>query len=326
MSLPFRLLVAAALIGVWVNIAPAAALAHGLVLVMNSAEASLSVIDMATHRELRRIPVLREPHHWALSPDRRELLVGDTGGNELLDLDPATFALHRRVPVSDPYQLGFSPDGKFLTINGLARNQVDIYDAATLKLVKRFALKRTPSHLDYAPDSSRVFVSLQDSDQLAAIDLRTMTVAWDEKVGKVPAGVLWLNGRVLVALMNDDGLAVVDPATGHVERRVHTGAGAHQLFLSPDRKTLWVNNRVAGTTVALDAATLKEIRSYRVSGGPDDIAFAPDGKLWITQRFVRSVAVLDPATGAVETIAVGRQPHGIFLNPNADAATLSASN
>jgi DNA-binding beta-propeller fold protein YncE len=324
MSFLFRRFLAVALFGA-LGFAPAAE-ARGLVLVMNSGEASLSVVDMDTHHEIRRIPVLREPHHWALTPDGHDLLVGDTAGNEVLDLDPATFALRRRVPVSDPYQLGFSPDGKFLTVNGNGRNQVDIYDAATLKLVKRFPLPRTPSHLAYTPDSQRVFVSLQDTDELAAIDLRTMAVAWVQKVGRVPAGVLWLNGRVLVALMNDEGFVVVDPATGHVERRVRTGAGAHQLFLSPDRKVLWVNNRVAGTTVALDATSFAELRSYRISGGPDDIAFAPDGKLWITQRFARSVAVLDPASGAVETIAVGRQPHGIFLNPAATAATLSASN
>jgi len=316
----------AAVLGL-VCLTPAArALAHGLVLVMNSGEASLSVVDMGSHREIRRIPVLREPHHWALTRDGRDLLVGDTGGNELLDLDPTSFALRRRVPVADPYQLGFSPDGRFLTVNGNGRNQVDIYDAATLKLIKRFPLSRTPSHLDYAPDGSRVFVTLQDTARMVAIDLRTMAVVWDEPVGKVPAGVIWLNGRLVVALMGEDGLAVVNPATGHVERRIRTGAGAHQVFLSPDRKILWVNNRVAGTTVALDAATLSEIRGYRVTGGPDDIAFAPDGKLWITQRFTRSLAVLDPATGQIEEIAVGRQPHGIFINPNADPATLSASN
>ena len=320
---PIRRFLAAMLLG---TLPAAAAEAHGLVLVMNSAEASLSVVDMDTHRELSRIPVLREPHHWALSPDGRDLLVGDTVGNQLLDLDPTTFALRRRVPVADPYQLGFSPDGKFLTVNGNGRNQVDIYDGATLKLVKRFPLRRTPSHLAYAPDSGRVFVTLQDSDQVAAIDLRSMTVLWDEKVGKVPAGIMWLNNRLIVALMGEDGLAVVDPATGQVERRVRTGAGSHQLFLSPDRKILWVNNRVAGTTVALDPTSLQEIRAYRVSGGPDDIVFAPDGKLWITQRFARSLAILDPATGQTETVAVGRQPHGIFMNPAADAATLSASN
>jgi streptogramin lyase len=162
-----------------------------------------------------------------------------------------------------------------------------------------------------------VFVSLQGSDKLAAIDLRAMRVRWTAPVGHTPAGVLWLDGQVLVADMGADYFAVVDPVDGHVERRVVTGAGCHQLFLSPDGGTLWVNNRVAGTTSAVDPATFAVRRSYAVPNGPDDIAFAPDGKLWITQRFGRSVAVLDPATGAIQSVATGRSPHGIFFNPAA---------
>ena len=302
-----------------------AAMAKGAVLVMNSGDATLSVVDMAQHREVRRIPVLREPHHWALAPGGRELMVGDTVGNELFVLDPDTFALRRRVACADPYQLGYSPDGKFLTVNGLARNQVDIYDAATLKLVRRFPLRSMPSHLTYAPDSSRVFITLQGTGRLAAIDLHTMKLLWDVSVGRVPAGTLWLHGRVLVALMGEDSFAVVDPATGRTERRVHTGKGAHQLFLSPDGRTLWVNNRVAGTTMALDAASFAVKHTYSVPGGPDDIAFAPDGKLWLTLRFARKVGVLDPATGDVQTIDVGRSPHGIFLNPRAEPAAQASA-
>ena len=75
----------------------------------------------------------------------------------------------------------------------------------------------------------------------------------------------------------------------------------------------------------LDAATLAPVRSYRLPGGPDDIAFAPDGKLWFTLRFVNKVAVLDPASGAHENIDVGRSPHGIFLNPQAAVAAAVAS-
>ncbi len=160
----------------------------GAVLVMNSAGASLSLIDMASLKEIRRIPVLREPHHWALTPDGRTLLVGDTGANELFAYDPSTFALLRRIPVADPYQLGFSPDGKYLTVNGLLRNQVDIYDAATMKLAHRFPLASMPSHLAYAPDSSMVFVSLQGTDKLAAIDLRAMQLRWTKPVGRTPGG------------------------------------------------------------------------------------------------------------------------------------------
>ena len=65
--------------------------------------------------------------------------------------------------------------------------------------------------------------------------------------------------------------------------------------------------------MALDAATLAITHSYRVPGGPDCIDFAPDGKLWITERFIQKVGVLDPATGALLSIPVGRSPHGIFL-------------
>jgi DNA-binding beta-propeller fold protein YncE len=296
------------------------AAASGLAFVINSGGASISLVDMSSQKELRRIPVLREPHHVALSPDGRSLLVGDTVGNEMLFLDPATAALQKRLPMADPYQLGFSPNGKFLVVNGLARNQVDVYDAASMQLLKRFPIASMPSHLDYAPDSSRVFVSLQGTDSMVAIDLTRLAILWTAKIGKTPAGVLWHDGKVLVADMGTDYVAVVDPADGRVTGRIHTGKGAHNLFLSPDRKIIWVNNRVGGTTTSLDAATLAPIRSYPIPGGPDDIAFAPDGRLWITRRFAEKVAVLDPTTGDYQTIEVGRSPHGLFLNPKGSAA------
>ena len=208
----------------------------GEALVVNAGEATLSVVDIETEQELRRIPVLREPHHLTLTPDRRDLLVGDTGGNMLFDLDPVTFAERRRLPVSDPYQFGFSPDGRYLTVNGLGRNQVDVYDVATYTLLQRFPVASRPSHLAYAPDSSVVYVSLQGTGLLAAIDLHAMKVLWTAPVGSTPAGVLWLNGKVLVAIMGADYVAVADPVDGHVEQVIHTGRGAHQLFLSPDRR------------------------------------------------------------------------------------------
>jgi DNA-binding beta-propeller fold protein YncE len=293
--------------------------ANGVAFVVNSTGASISVIDMSDHKELRRVPALREPHHLMLSPDRKSLLVGDTAGNQMLFLDPATGEVQRRVPVADPYQLGFSPDGKFLVVNGLARNQVDVYEPASMTLIKRFAVSTTPSHLAFSPDSRTVFVSLQGSDKLAAFDLTTMQPLWTEPVGPTPAGVLWLHDKVLVADMGADYVAVVDPKTGHVLDRIVTGKGAHNLFLSPDKKILWVNNRVSGTTAALDAETLRMIRKYTVPGGPDDIDFAPDGNLWITRRFAEKVAILHPDTGDFETIDVGRSPHGLWLNPAASS-------
>jgi len=296
-------------------LSPLPTFASGLGFIINSGGASISLVDMSSLKEVRRVPVLREPHHCALSPDGKSLLVGDTVGNEVLFFDPATAMLQKRMPMADPYQLGFSPNGKFLVVNGLARNQVDVYDAASMQLLRRFPIGSMPSHLDYAPDSSRVFVSLQGTDSLVAIDLNRLAVAWTAKIGKTPAGVLWHDGKVLVANMGTDYVAVVDPADGRVTARIHTGKGAHNLFLSPDHKIIWVNNRIGATTTSLDAVTLTPIRSYALPGGPDDIAFAPDGRLWITRRFAEKVAVLDPKTGEFATVDVGRSPHGLFLSP-----------
>jgi YVTN family beta-propeller protein len=318
---PFRITILMTLLLIGGILCPCVseAFAAGVAFVVNSASASISVIDMSTRKELRRVPALREPHHLILSPDRKSLLVGDTTGNQMLFLDPANGEVQRRVAVSDPYQLGFSPDGKFLVVNGLARDQVDVYDPATMTLIKRFPAASTPSHLAFSPDSRTVFVSLQGSNKLAAFDLTTLAPLWTEPVGPTPAGVLWLNGKVLVADMGSDYVAIVDPATGHVENKIVTGKGAHNLFLSPNKKVLWVNNRAGGTTTALDAQTLTVARTYNIPGGPDDIDFAPDGNLWITRRFVEKVAILNPETGDFESIDVGRSPHGIWLNPRASS-------
>ncbi len=294
-------------------LAAAPASGAGLAIVVNSGDASLSILDAATGSELRRVPVLREPHHVALSPNHKELLIGDAGGNEMLFLDPITGEIRRRVAVTDPYHLLFSPNGKWLVVTGLARNQVDVYDAATMQLAKRFPAASMPSHVAYSPDSSMAFVTLQGTNKLAAYNLNDLTPAWTADIGKTPAGVVWHDGKLLVANMGTDNIVLADPVDGHVERHIRTGRGAHQIFPSPDGRVLYVNNRVDGTTTALDAKSLEVLRTYKVPGGPDCIDFAPDGKLWITQRFIQKVGILDPVTGDLRSVPVGRSPHGIFL-------------
>jgi YVTN family beta-propeller protein len=287
--------------------------APALAMVMNSGEASVSIIDMATRQVVNTVPTLREPSHWALSPDRSKLYIADASGNSLFILDPRTAAPLGHRLIADPYQLGFTPDNRFLVVNALRLNYVDVYDAGTLALVKRFRPGSMPSHLDFSPDSRWSFNSMQGADTLVSFDLADMTTRWTAHVGPTPAGVLWLNGRVLVCIMGADHIAVVDPADGRVLQRVRTGGGAHNLFLTPDRGTLYVTNRIGGSLTALDPASLTVLRTYTLPGGPDDIGIAPDGKLWIALRFAEAVAVLDPATGSYDSIPVGRSPHGIFL-------------
>jgi YVTN family beta-propeller protein len=285
-----------------------------LAMVMNSGEASVSIIDMTTRQVVNTVPTLREPSHWALSPDRSKLYIADASGNALFILDPVTGAPLGHMRIADPYQLGYTPDQKYLVVNALRINHVDVYDAQTFALVKRFSPGSMPSHLDFSPDSRWSFNSMQDSNTLVSFDLTSMTTRWTSKIGSTPAGVLWHNNKVLVAIMGADHIVEVDPQDGTVLRKIPTGIGAHNIFLTDDRKTLYVSNRLGGSLTALDPETLTIRRTYTLPGGPDDIGIALDGKLWIALRFAEAVAVLDPESGNYDSIPVGRSPHGIFLN------------
>ena len=45
------------------------------ILVLNSLDASISVIDPATWKEVKRIPTGKEPHHLYLTPDSKSVIV-----------------------------------------------------------------------------------------------------------------------------------------------------------------------------------------------------------------------------------------------------------
>jgi DNA-binding beta-propeller fold protein YncE len=285
-------------------------------MVMNSAGASVSVIDMTTRQVIATEPALREPSHWALTPDRQTLYVCDASGNAFFAFDPITGTPKGHIRIPDPYQLAYSPDQKYLVVNALRLNHIYVYDAATLTMIKRFHAGEMPSHLDFSPDSRWCFCSQQQTNNLFSFDLTTLTPRWTVPVGNTPAGVLWLNGKLIICIMGENGIVEVDPIDGHITRRQQTGPGAHNVFLDEDNHILDMSNRGPGDTSlsALDPVTLEIKRNYAIAGGPDDIAIAPDGKIWIALRYAEQVAILDPVSGDYDTIDVGRSPHGIYLS------------
>jgi YVTN family beta-propeller protein len=282
--------------------------------VINSNSASIDEINVDTHKLIREVPVFREPHHMALTPDGRSLVVGDTAGNALFFLDPRTGLQQRYITMSDPYQIVFSPNGQLLTVAGLARNQIDIYDAHTMQLLHRIPAHTMPSHINYSPDSRTVFVSLQVSGQVIAIDTATGQVKWQMPVGNTPAGVLYHNGMVLVGIMGEAQVAELDPATGHVIGTIPTDPGAHVMFIPPAGNIIYVTDRESGNITILDAHSLAVLKTFHMPGGPDDMDFAPDGTIWATLRWAHSIALIDPHSFTYTTIRVGRSPHGIWLN------------
>jgi YVTN family beta-propeller protein len=300
---------AAALLGA------AGAASASTAVVLNSDDDTLSVVSSDGYREVSRTHIGRGPHHLIVSPDGRTLILAMSGSNELVMIDRTTGVETKRIEASDPYQIGFSPDGKWFVAASIRLGRVDIYDASSFQLAYRLPAATMPSHIAFARDGSAVFVTLQGTGGLISIDLASGKVNWTVAIGPTPAGIITRpTGTLLAGIMGSDYIAEIDPHDGKIIQKIHTGNGAHNFLASPDGKTLYVTNRVAGTISVLDADTLTVTATLMAPGGPDDMALSPDGKeLWVTDRWHASVGVIELASGTLKTIPVGRSPHGIFV-------------
>ena len=295
------------------------------VLVLNSEEASYSILSRTGRIEQARLPVGREPHHLIATPDGKEVLVASTATNELLVLDGNTGEKRRVVrDIIDPYHLGFSSDGKWFVTVAYRLDHVDIFHADGFKLAGRIFIDGLPSHMAFDAESKTVYITLQQSGRLAAFDLATQTLKWNVPVGNTPAGVVMLpdNKRLLVALTGEDGVVVVDPKDGSVTGKLQTGKGAHNFWPKGDGRHWFLSNRVEGTISLVDTQEMKVVGTIKVHGGPDCMAISADGKeLWVTQRFLRRVAVVDlDQLKVVASIPVGKSPHGVFMLQSGPAA------
>ena len=289
--------------------------------VLNSLDANISVIDPQTLAVVKTIPTGKEPHHLYLTPDEKSMIVANAGGDSLTFIDPKTAQVQRVVKGTlDPYQLRFSPDMKWFVTVGNRLNHVDIYrwDGENLSLVKRIASDKTPSHLWIDTKSTTVYATMQDSDELIAIDLATQTLKWRVKTGSTPADVFGTSDdkKLLVGLTGGREVQVFDVSQGPAKLigAIPTGLGAHAFRALGDGAHVLVSNRVANTVSEIDLNTLTVINTFKAPCGPDCMEVSSDQKtLYISSRWIKKMSIVDMSTGQlIKQVSVGRSPHGIW--------------
>lgn len=291
------------------------------IFVLNSLDADVSVIDAANWKELRRIPTGKEPHHLYMTPDEKSIIVANAFSDSLTFIDPRTAEVQRVIRnIVDPYHLRFSPDMKWFVVAANRLHHVDIYrwDGKELTLAKRIPTGKTPSHLWIDTRSTTAYVSMQDSDELVAIDLARQEVRWRIKTGPMPADVFGTpdDRLMLVGLTGSDSVEVFDVSgdAPRAVRKVKTGAGAHAFRSAGDRKHVYVSNRVGNTISKLDFHKLEVVETYPAPGGPDCMELLSGGRyLLTTSRWSKKLTVIDTETRQiVRQVKVGKSPHGVW--------------
>jgi DNA-binding beta-propeller fold protein YncE len=295
-----------------------------IAIVLNSGSASISLIDIQKREVIKEYPVGKEPHHLMMMPNQKNLVVANAASDNIMLIDPITGEKKQTIPhIFDPYQLGFSPDSKWFVVAGNRLNRIDVYAVNNGEIQqppKIFKIPKTPSHISFTNDSKIAFITLQDSNELVAIDLIRQEVLWKMSTGKMPAG-LWMtpgDKYLLVGLTGEDKVQVIDWRNQKTIKNILTGKGAHNFRPLGDGKHVFVSNRVDATISKVNMDTLEKVGDIKgLPAGPDCMDITPDKKeMWVSFRFSKKIGIINLTSNELEkTIKVGNSPHGVFFTP-----------
>jgi YVTN family beta-propeller protein len=239
---------------------------------------TISMIDIATQKELRRIDVapLQRPHGLAFA------------NGKLYFTAEASKKIARYDPAADKV------DWEFETGQNTTHMVLPSRDARTL------------------------FTSNIGSDSVSIIEQGAngtwnQTVV---PVGKGPEGIeLSADGKTLwSAHSRDGGVSIIDVATKKVLHTIDLGTKrSNRIKLTPDGKFALVSDLDAGDLVVVDTATRKETKRLALGRMPEGILIPPGG----TQAYVavngdNFVAVVDLKSWQVtKKISTGTGPDGM---------------
>ena len=190
-------------------------------IVANKAEATVSLIDLASGKIVATLPVGTGPHEVAVSPDGRLALIANYGtgaqpGSSLTLIDIPSAKVVKTIDLGEyrrPHGMAFIGNDRALVTSEANKALLEV-DVAAGKVVRALPTGQEISHMvAVTPDGSRAFVANIRSGSITAFDLK-------------------------------EGKKIAD---------VQTGAGAEGIAVTPDGRQVWVTNREADTVAVVDA-------------------------------------------------------------------------
>ena len=299
--------------------------------VANNAEGrldgSLTPIDPKTGKPGKSVQV-DDPYNLYWSPDGQFAIVVAEAYKRLDFRDAKTMAMKFTIPTPKCAGINhadFSIDGKFALFTCEFNGSITKIDLVNRKVVDTIKLS---AYFD-RPDAQALIAApgkkprlIPDPANPAGADICT-TPGMPQDVRISPDGKIFY-----VADMMIDGVHVVDGESFKQIGFIPTGVGTHGLYPSRDGKSMYVANRGSnkirgtpngkGSVSVIDFATRKVIKTWPVPGGgsPDMGNISADGKyLWLGGRYDNEVYRFNTDSGAVDKVAVGREPHGLTVWP-----------
>lgn len=275
---------------------------------------TLSKVDLATGKEVLRLPSCTNPHELATSPDGQHVALACYGGTSV-DIF-RTDSLERVASIdlganARPHGIVWHASGD---LYATAEGRRSIFwlrnPLGETREVFEFGTGKDGSHmLAVSPDARTAWTTDLGSRTVTRVDLRTRRAPLSVTVGEEPEGIsLSPDGSTLwVSARGSNQAFALDPQMMEVRQAVATGRFPLRIAVRPQGDVAVTSDLQDGSLSVIDTATAKVIRTIAVSGPAEaqtrfqvTILWSDDGKrIYVAETASDTVAEVDYASGTV---------------------------
>lgn len=158
----------------------------------NVGPGTVSVLDLASRKFVRSIPISSMTQRISLSSDDTKVFTADQAAPRLAVIDAKTNEISRWIPLpSIGYGTAATNDGRWLLVTLPSAGQLAVVDLQSLKIVHTFEVGPRPQEVLIRPDGAMAYVSCFGASHVTVIDLKTWQKVKQIEVGLHADGMAW---------------------------------------------------------------------------------------------------------------------------------------
>lgn len=200
----------------------------------------------------------------------------------------------RHVPIRSDLALKMvvSPDGQRLiaVTGGYNDHGLAVIDIANQKLLQHLPMSEAWNGLAFSQDGKRIFVTTGDHGKIQTFDYSDGQVTAGREIEPDPkahntflAGLAVhpKSGKVYVCDLGNNEVWVLDGQSLALEKKIEVGEQPHSCVVGADPRYLYVSDWGSRAVSIIDTTDDHHVRDLTVGIRPNDMALAPDGRLFI---------------------------------------------
>jgi DNA-binding beta-propeller fold protein YncE len=300
----------------------------GLLLLAMAFGSALAVGRQAGPLPLR--PVARVPlsgpavrfDYENFDPSTGWLWISHMDANQLLAFDTKRRQIVRTVSAPGVHGVIAVPTLGRVYASATNDHEVFTISSRTGRVLARAPAGAYPDGLAYDPIQQHVFISDESGGVETVID------AAGHRIATIPLGgqagnVQYDSGsrRMLVDVQTRNQIAVIDPRTNRIVRRISVPHcnNDHSLYIDSPHRLAFVTCDGNATLLTLDLRTMRFTGVFRVGVSPDVLAFDPSlGRLYVAAES-GTVGVFAETAHSARPLGLGRladEAHTVAVDPS----------